>query len=104
MYRKTYLFEESGIAVEDGSIKTGTILEIAKHAKMLYEENKLLEFERYVFSEADKLNKEDRKILMCTRLSESSSRDILSILGDIDYLKYGNDDYVLTESGMVPRE
>lgn len=105
MQEKNYLLTESGIDLGDGTtIKDGRVFEIAKKAKELYESNKLLEFERYVFSEADKLSKEDRKILMCTRLSESTRDDVLGILGDIDYLKHGNDDYVLTESGMIPRE
>lgn len=108
MYRGSYLLTESGLKHETGAgelITNSKILDIVRKAKELYESNKLLEFERFVlFTEAKKLSEDERMILMSTRLSESSSRDILSILGDIDYLKYGNDDYVLTESGMIPRE
>lgn len=107
MYRGSYLLTESGLKHETGAgelITNSKVLDNVRKAKELYESNKLLELERYVFSEADKLSKEDRMLLMGTRLSESARDDVLGILGDIDYLKYGNDDYVLTESGMVPRE
>lgn len=105
MQEKNYLLTESGIDLGDGTtIKDGRFFEIAKKAKELYESNKLLEFERYVLTEAEKLPEDDGMILMFTRLFESSKREVISILGDIDYLKHGNDDYVLTESGIVPRE
>lgn len=101
---KTYMFTESGIDLGDGEVETGKVFEIAKKAKELYENNKLLEFERYVLTEAEKLPEDDGMLLMDTRLSESTRDDVLGILGEIDYLKHGNDDYVLAESGMVPRE
>lgn len=105
MQEKNYLLTESGIDLGDGTtIKDGRVFEIAKKAKELYESNKLLEFERYVLTEAEKLPENDGMLLMDTRLSESTRDDVLSILGEIDYLKHGNDDYVLTESGMIPRE
>lgn len=104
MLDENYLLTESGIDLGDGEVETGKVFEIAKKAKELYENNKLLEFERYVLTEAEKLPENDGMLLMDTRLSEATRDDVLGILGEIDYLKHGNDDYVLTESGMVPRE